>query len=71
MIPSYPSKAVKGALIKRLRINDDYFVSAAMRFLTVFAGLDDGWAERPFLFRVKEEGADGPLMKELLDKANK
>ena len=70
MIPSYPSKAVKRALIKRLRKNDDYFVPAAMTLLTVFAGLDE-WAERPFLFRVKEEGPDGPLMKQLLDKAGK
>jgi hypothetical protein len=58
---------VKRALIHRLLKNDEFFVPMAMTMLEVFAGAD-GWAERPFLFRVQEEGVEGPLMKQLLAK---
>ena len=54
-------------MIARLRKNDEFFVPVAMTMLEVFAGAES-WAERPFLFRVKEEGPQGPLMKELLAK---
>ncbi len=67
LVYQYRSDKVKQALIHRLRLNDRFFVSVAMTMLEVFAGLD-GWSERPFLFRVKEVGADGPLMAELLAK---
>ncbi len=59
----------KQALIDRLHKSDGSFITIGMTLLEVFAKLD-GWAERPFFFRVKEEGAHGPLMKGLLAKVD-
>ena len=42
-----------------------------MVLLEVFGNVADSFAERPFLFRVQEEGAGGPLMKELLSRVSK
>ena len=67
LVAYHPTKKVKQAMIARLRKNDDFFVPVAMTMLEVFAGAAS-WPERPFLFRVKEEGPQGPLMKELLQK---
>ena len=68
LVTHHPTEKVKQAMMARLRKNDDFFVPVAMTMLEVFVGVDS-WAERPFLFRVKEEGPQGPLMKELLQKA--
>ena len=70
LVPHYASSKVKQAMIRRLRKNDEFFVPMGMTLLEVFAKAD-GWAERPFLFRVKAEGVEGPLMKELLAKVGK
>lgn len=69
LVSGHPTEKVKKALLARVRKVDDHFISAATVLLEVFGGVDDGWAERPFLFRVQEEGAGGPLMKELLQRA--
>jgi hypothetical protein len=39
--------------------------------LEVFGGVDDAFAERPFLFEVQEQGRDGELMKELIARVTK
>jgi hypothetical protein len=70
LAPHYPTENVKRAMIARLRKNDDFFVPLGMTLLEVYAQAD-GWEQRPFLFRVKEEGVQGPLMKELLAKVGK
>lgn len=67
LAPHYPTGNVKQAMIARLHKNDEFFVPLGMTMLEMFARAD-GWAERPFLFRVKEEGVNGPLMRELLAK---
>ena len=70
LVTNFPSEKVREALIHRLRKNDEFFVPVAMTMLDTFTKLDS-WEERPFLFRVKEEGVEGPLMKELLAKVGK
>jgi len=66
LVPAHPTENVRKALTARVRMVDEHFVPAAMVLLEVFGNVDDSWAERPFLFRVQEEGAKGPLMKQLL-----
>jgi hypothetical protein len=68
LVPTYPTEDVKKALIARVRMVDEHFVPAAMVLLEVFGNVEDSWAERPFLFQVQEEGARGPLMKQLLSR---
>jgi hypothetical protein len=65
-VPSHPTAEVKAALISRVLAVDAHFINAAMVLLEVFGKVADTWAERPFLFKVQEEGASGPLMRELL-----
>jgi hypothetical protein len=66
LVPSHATPAVRDALISRVRKVDGTFINSAMVLLEVFGGVADSWAERPFLFRVQEEGARGPLLRELL-----
>lgn len=68
LVSEYPTARVKKALVARVRKVDDHFIYAAMVLLEVFGKVADSWDERPFLFRVQEEGAGGPLMKELLSR---
>jgi len=68
LVPTYPTENVRKALIARVRMVDEHFVPAAMVLLEVFGNVEDSWAERPFLFRVQEEGARGPLMRQLLSR---
>lgn len=70
LIPSHPTAAVKAALLDRLAKNDSYFVTLAMTMLEVFEGAD-GWAERPLLFRIQEQGAEGPLMQQFLERVRR
>ena len=65
-VPDHPTAEVKAALIERVQALDSHFINAAMVLLEAFGNVADTWAERPFLFRVQEEGASGPLMQELL-----
>jgi hypothetical protein len=65
-VPDHPTAEVKAALIERVHALDSHFINAAMVLLEAFGNVADTWAERPFLFRVQEEGASGPLMQELL-----
>lgn len=69
LVSEYPDAAVKTALMRRVQRIDDHFINAAMVMLETFCGVDDAWNERPFLFSVQEEGRDGPLMQQLLDRA--
>lgn len=71
LVSEYPTARVKRALVTRVRQVDDHFIYAAMVLLEVFGNVADSFAERPFLFRVQEEGAGGPLMKELLSRVSK
>jgi hypothetical protein len=65
-VANYPTDAIKQALITRVRKADDQFIYSAMVLLQVFGGVEDAFPERPFLFEVQEQGADGELMKSLL-----
>jgi len=65
-VANYPTDAVKQAVIKRVRKVDSQFITASMVLLEVFGGVDDAFAERPFLFEVQEQGPDGELMKKLI-----
>jgi hypothetical protein len=65
-VSNYPSEAVKQAVITRVRKVDAQFIYASMVLLAVFGGVEDAFAERPFLFQVQEQGRDGELMRQLL-----
>ena len=65
-VANYPTDAVKHALITRVRKVDGQFIYSAMVLLQVFGGVEDAFPERPFLFEVQEQGADGELMKKLI-----
>jgi uncharacterized membrane protein len=65
-VANYPTADVMNALISRVRRLDANFIYAALVLLEVFADVADTWAERPFLFEVQAEGADGPRMAALL-----
>jgi len=67
-VADYPTDAVKQAVITRVRMVDSQFIYASMVMLEVFGGVDDAFAERPFLFEVQEQGRDGPLMEKLIDR---
>lgn len=64
-VSNYPTDALKQAVITRVRKVDGQFIWASMVLLEVFAGVEDAFAERPFLFEVQEEGGNGPLMERL------
>lgn len=66
LVPSHPTPEVRSALIARVSRIDGTFINSAMVLLEVFGGVKDAWAERPFLFRVQEQGRDGGLLKKLL-----
>jgi hypothetical protein len=53
-------------VIARVRKIDSQFIVAAMVMLEVFGGVDDAFAERPFLFEVQAQGRDGELLEKLL-----
>ena len=65
-VSNYPTEAVKQAVIARVRKMDSQFIYASMVMLEVFGGVDDAFAERPFLFEVQEQGRDGELMERLI-----
>jgi hypothetical protein len=65
-VTNYPTEAVKQAVIARVRRVDSQFIYASMVMLEVFGGVEDAFAERPFLFQVQEQGREGELMKKLL-----
>lgn len=65
-VADHPTEAVKQALIARVRKVDDQFIYSSMVLLQVFGGVEDAFAERPFLFDVQEQGADGELMQRLI-----
>lgn len=65
-VANHPTDDVKKALLARVRKVDAHFINAAMVLLEVFSGVEDAWAERPFLFEVQAQGSKGPLMKQLL-----
>jgi hypothetical protein len=67
-VSSYPSEALRQAVIKRVRMIDPQFIYASMVMLEVFAGVEDAFAERPFLFQVQEQGKDGELMQKLIER---
>jgi hypothetical protein len=68
-VANYPTDGVKAAVITRVRKVDAQFIYASMVLLEVFGGVGDAFAERPFLFEVQAQGADGELMKALLARA--
>ena len=70
-VPNYPAEAVKQAVITRVRKIDSQFIYASMVLLEVFAGVEDAFAERPFLFEVQEQGEDGDLLHALIARATK
>lgn len=65
-VTNYPTDAVKQAVITRVRRVDSQFIYASMVMLEVFGGVEDAFAERPFLFQVQEQGKDGELMDQLI-----
>jgi hypothetical protein len=65
-VTNYPTDAVKQAVITRVRKVDSQFIYASMVMLEVFGGVDDAFAERPFLFEVQEQGGDGELIEKLI-----
>lgn len=65
-VANYPSEAVKEAVIARVKKVDSQFIYASMVMLEVFGGVEDAFAERPFLFQVQEQGKDGEMMKKLI-----
>ncbi len=66
LVPSHATPQVRAALIQRVSKVDGTFINAAMVMLEVFGGTQDAWNERPFLFRVQDQGKRGELLKELL-----
>jgi hypothetical protein len=70
-VTNYPVEAVKQAVITRVRKVDSQFIYASMVMLEVFGGVDDAFAERPFLFEVQEQGKDGELMNKLIARVAK
>jgi hypothetical protein len=68
-VSSYPTDAVRDAVIARVRKVDSQFIYAAMVMLEVFGGVEDAFAERPFLFEVLAQGRDGELMAKLIGRA--
>ena len=52
-------------MITRVRKVDEQFIYSSMVLLQVFGGVADAFPERPFLFEVQEQGADGELMAEV------
>jgi hypothetical protein len=70
-VSNYPTDAVKQAVITRVRKVDSQFIYASMVLLEVFGGVEDAFAERPFLFEVQEQGKDGELMKKLIARVTK
>lgn len=65
-VVNHPTEAVKQAVITRVRKVDSQFIYASMVMLEVFGGVDDAFAERPYLFQVQEQGKDGELMERLI-----
>lgn len=65
-VTNYPTDAMKQAVITRVRKVDSQFIYASMVLLEVFGGVEDAFAERPFLFEVQEQGSEGPLMERLI-----
>lgn len=65
-VSSYPTNAVREAVIARVRMIDSQFICAAMVMLEVFGGVDDAFAERPFLFAVQAQGREGELIEKLI-----
>jgi hypothetical protein len=65
-VEDHATPDVRDALIARVQKIDAHFIPAAMVLLEVFGKVEDAWAERPFLFKVQQQGASGELMKELL-----
>jgi hypothetical protein len=68
-VSSYPTNAVRDAVIARVRKIDSQFIEAAMVMLEVFGGVEDAFAERPFLFEVQAQGRDGELIEKLIARA--
>lgn len=67
-VPSYATDDVKDALVARVRKVDSNFINAAMVLLAVYGGVQDTWAERPFLFQLQTDGPGGTLMQKLLSR---
>jgi hypothetical protein len=65
-VTNYPAETVKQAVIARVRKVDSQFIHASMVMLEVFGGVEDAFAERPFLFQVQEQGSTGELMEKLI-----
>jgi hypothetical protein len=70
-LPEHKSRQVRTAMIERLKRCDEVFVPMAMTFLEIFLDAGDSWSERPELFRIKEEGGEGPLMEAFLERINR
>jgi len=70
-VANYPTGAMRDAVIARVRKVDSQFIYASMVMLEVFAGVDDAFAERPFLFKVQAQGRDGTLMDELIGRTSR
>jgi hypothetical protein len=66
LVAEYPDAAVRQAVIARVRKVDSQFVYASMVMLAVFGGVEDAFAERPFLFEVQAQGKGGPLLEKLI-----
>ncbi len=69
-VANYPTEAMRHAVITRVRKVDSQFIYASMVMLEVFGGVEDAFAERPFLFKVQAQGRDGPLMEELIGRTS-
>ncbi len=69
-VTNHPTDAVKQAVITRVRMVDSQFIYASMVMLEVFGGVDDAFAERPFLFQVQRQGRDGELMRQLIGRVD-
>lgn len=65
-VANYPNEAVRQAVITRVRKVDSHFITASMVMLEVFGGVEDAFAERPFLFEVQAQGKGGELMEQLI-----
>jgi hypothetical protein len=70
-VSNYPTEAVRQAVIARVRKLDSQFITASMVMLEVFGGVEDAFAERPFLFEVQEQGHGGELLEKLIARAGK
>jgi hypothetical protein len=69
-VVNYPTEAVRAAVIARVRKVDSQFITASMVLLEVFGGVDDAFAERPFLFDVQAQGRGGELLEKLIGRAS-